>query len=96
MGLYQTVRLPRAQRVQETSRETGHLYHLQALDMRGKTTDERLEILGERIKNRLKWIWSEDLDAAYDKAKLDLLEAEVPRRKLPWCFGLSGLLKWLY
>ena len=96
MGLYQTVRLPRAQRVQETSRETGYLYHLQTLDMQGKTTDERLEILGERIKNRLEWIWSEELDVAYDKAKLDMLEAEAPRRKLPWCFCLSGLLEWLY
>lgn len=92
MGLYQSVRLPRARRLQETSREAGLLYHLQVPEMQGKPGDECFRILGQRMSNRLKWIWSEDLDAAYERARLDMLErqeeanAEKAGSKWGWCF----------
>ncbi|KAK3319049.1 hypothetical protein B0H66DRAFT_255486 [Apodospora peruviana] len=69
MELYQRVRLPRAQRTQETSREAGELFEMKAPGMEGKTYNERLPILVERVKDRMKWIWSEDIDAAYGKVK---------------------------
>ncbi|KAL2018212.1 hypothetical protein VTK56DRAFT_1119 [Thermocarpiscus australiensis] len=89
MGLYQDVRLPRAQRVQETSREAGYLYQLQVPEMQGKTYDECLPILLDGMKNRFKWIWAEDLDVAYDMARMNMLEAEAAEAvgsKLAWCF----------
>lgn len=86
MGLYQSVRLPRAQRVQETSREAGYLYQLQLPEMEGKSYDDCLPILVEGVKNRFKWIWTEDLDVAYEKAKMEMLEKEAVGAKLGWCF----------
>ncbi|KAH8896668.1 FAD/NAD(P)-binding domain-containing protein [Thozetella sp. PMI_491] len=66
MDLYQRVRLPRAQKVQTTSREAGELYELRSPFFEGKTYDECLEPLTERLHTRMKWIWGEELDAAYE------------------------------
>ncbi|KAK0636660.1 hypothetical protein B0T17DRAFT_484248 [Bombardia bombarda] len=84
MTLYQGVRLPRAQRVQETSREAGTLFHMQLPSMKGKTYDESLPLLIEGTNNRLKWIWSEDLDVSYDNHKASILDTiEVVARTAP-------------
>lgn len=86
MDLYQKVRLPRAQRVQETSREAGYFYQLQMPEMEGKPTDECLSMLVEGVRNRFKWIWTEDLDVAYDKAKMEMLKQEPTESRLACCF----------
>ncbi|KAK8192689.1 hypothetical protein M8818_007861 [Zalaria obscura] len=66
---YQTVRLPRAQRTQRTSRIAGNTYEMQVEDMVNKSYDECLPLMAERTKTRMQWVWEEDLDAAYDKVK---------------------------
>ncbi|KAH9811175.1 FAD binding domain [Teratosphaeria destructans] len=69
MQLYQDVRLPRAQKVQRTSRLAGDTYEFQAEDMKDKTLEECIPIMAERTRERMKWVWEEDLDAAYEKAR---------------------------
>ncbi len=70
-SLYQTVRLPRAQKTQATSRAAGDTYEMQAPDMLDKSFDEGCEMLAERTRERMKWVWEEDLDAAYEKLRDD-------------------------
>lgn len=67
--LYQDVRLPRAQKVQVTSRAAGNTYELQADGMLSKTFDESAQIMAERTRERMKWVWEEDLDDAYEKVR---------------------------
>lgn len=68
-ALYQRVRLPRAQKTQATSRAAGNTYELQTEDMIDKSLEECLPILAERTRERMKWVWEEDLDAAYEKER---------------------------
>lgn len=75
--LYQTVRLPRAQKTQATSRAAGNTYELQTDDMIDKSLEECLPILAERTRERMKWVWEEDLDAAYEKER----DGESPGKK---------------
>ncbi|KAK4188708.1 salicylate hydroxylase [Podospora australis] len=89
MDLYQKVRMPRAQKVQETSRGAGLLYQMQAPQMEGKTFDECVPILAETVKNRLKWIFTEDLDVAYEKERIETvgsLDEEKAKSPLGGCF----------
>ena len=72
MELFQSVRLPRAQRAQQTAREAGDVYEMQTDAMRGLPYEECLPLVAERLRNRMKWIWSEDIDEAYLKAKKQL------------------------
>ena len=67
--LYQSVRLPRAQKTQRTSRAAGDTYELQTEDMKDKTFEECLPLIAERTRERMKWVWEEDLDAAYEKMR---------------------------
>ncbi len=67
--LYQTVRLPRAQKTQATSRAAGNTYELQTEDMLDKSFEECIPMIAERTRERMKWVWEEDLDAAYVKAR---------------------------
>lgn len=67
--LYQSVRLPRAQKTQATSRAAGNTYEFQTEDMIDKSLDECIPIMAERTRERMKWVWEEDLDAAYEKAR---------------------------
>lgn len=71
MELYQRVRLPRAQKVVATSRQAGDLYELQSPDLVHLSFDEALPIVAERLQDRMKWIWGEDLDAIYEKQRLE-------------------------
>ncbi|CRG86012.1 hypothetical protein PISL3812_03015 [Talaromyces islandicus] len=72
--LYQQVRLPRVQRAQETARQAGQVYEMQADEMVGKSYDDCLPIVREQLKDRMKWIWLEDLDDVYGRARSLLLE----------------------
>ena len=67
--LYQAVRLPRAQKTQATSRAAGNTYEMQAEDMMEKSFDECVPIIAERTRERMKWVWEEDLDAAYENVR---------------------------
>lgn len=72
MELYQKVRLPRAQQVQQTSRDAGELYELQAPFLQDKTYDECLPILADKLQSRMKWVWFDNIDDAYDKLKSEI------------------------
>jgi len=69
---YQKVRLPRAQKVQNQSRESGALYDMQTEEMLPLDYEECIPILADKIKDRMKFIWTVELDQVYDKAKEDV------------------------
>jgi 2-polyprenyl-6-methoxyphenol hydroxylase-like FAD-dependent oxidoreductase len=69
LRLYQEVRLPRAQKVQETTREAGDIYEMQSPDMKGLPFDDCMPLVKARIERRFKWIWIDDIDALYEAAR---------------------------
>lgn len=69
--LYQTVRMPRAQKTQATSRAAGNTYEMQTDDMIDKSFDECCPMIADRTRERMKWVWEEDLDAAYESRRDD-------------------------
>ena len=73
MHLYQRVRLPRASKVQQTSRDSGLLYHLRGPAMQGKTDEECMDILAKTVQERINWILGEDLDALYERERAQVL-----------------------
>lgn len=79
MNTYQILRLPRAQRAQRTSREAGELYELQGEGMRGKTFDECMPELRNRLKDRMNWVWTEDIDAMYEQVLAESAERREVR-----------------
>ena len=66
---YQQIRKPRAQKVQRTSRLAGDSYDMQSPDMLEKEYNECVEIMAERTRTRMKFVWEEDLDLAYENGK---------------------------
>ncbi|OBT44546.1 hypothetical protein VE00_04883 [Pseudogymnoascus sp. WSF 3629] len=72
MQAYQTLRLPRAQRAQRTSREAGEVYELQGEGLKGKTFDECMPELRNRLKDRMNWVWLEDIDVMYEKLATEM------------------------
>ncbi|KAH8800649.1 hypothetical protein F5884DRAFT_824845 [Xylogone sp. PMI_703] len=69
LQVYQDVRLPRAEKVQVTSRENGNVFHLQSDELKGLSYEESLPVLKKVLADRLKWIWTADIDKAYQAAK---------------------------
>jgi salicylate hydroxylase len=68
MHLYQTIRLPRAQKVARTSKQAGEVYEMLDEDLRDLPFDQCLPIVRDRIQERMKWIWTEDIGQAFDRA----------------------------
>lgn len=66
--LYQDVRLPRAQKVQRTSRDAVEVYQAQADIMKDLSFDECVPEIHKRVIDRMRWVWSDDIDAEYDQA----------------------------
>ena len=66
--LYQGVRLPRAQKVQRGSRDAVEIYQAQADIMKDLPFDQCVPEIHKRVINRMKWIWTDDIDAEYDQA----------------------------
>jgi salicylate hydroxylase len=62
------VRLPRTQKAQATSRQAGEVYEMQGELFKGKTYEEGLPIVREKMQSRMKWVWGGDIDAEYEKA----------------------------
>ena len=67
--LYQSVRLPRAQKAQRTAREAGDVYEMQADSLKNVPYDDCIPVVRDMLKDRMKWVWSEDVDEAYDRWK---------------------------
>ena len=67
--LYQDVRLPRAKRAQQTAREAGLVYQMKAPDLIDVPYDDCLPIVRSKLENRMKWIWSGNIDEEYDELK---------------------------
>jgi len=68
VSLYQEVRLPRAQRVQRTSRDAVEIYQAQADIMKDLPFDQCVPEIHKRVINRMRWVWTDDIDAEYDQA----------------------------
>jgi salicylate hydroxylase len=77
MHAYQALRLPRAQRAQRTSREAGEVYELQGEGLGDKTFDECMPELRNRLKDRMNWVWTEDVDAMYKKAAAEMRSGRI-------------------
>lgn len=73
MDLYQRVRFPRAQKAQATAREAGLVYEMQTPEMVGKSYEECLGPVSESLKNRMKWVWDERIDDAYEAMRETML-----------------------
>ncbi|KAK7980470.1 hypothetical protein PG989_012927 [Apiospora arundinis] len=69
MQFYQDIRLPRAQKVQAGSRVGGNLYELQTEEMSALSYDDSLPVLGEAMRQRMKFVWSEDVDDSYNRMR---------------------------
>lgn len=67
--LYHTIRYPRSERVQVTSRQAGDLYELNLDELSGLNYDDALPIVKAKLEDRMKWIWTEDMDDVYDKVR---------------------------
>jgi salicylate hydroxylase len=68
-SLYESVRLPRAQKAQVTSRQAGDVYEMQGPDFEGLSFEECLPIAAEKLKDRMAWVWSGDIERDYNMAK---------------------------
>lgn len=72
LHLYQSIRAPRAKRVQETSRQAGDLYELRAKEVEGLNYADSLPVVRGLLMDRMKWIWTDDIDQVYDTALAQL------------------------
>ncbi|KPI42934.1 Salicylate hydroxylase [Cyphellophora attinorum] len=77
MQIYQNVRLPRAQKVARTSKEAGEVYEMVTPDLVDKDFEDCLPIVKEKISTRMRWIWTEDIGEAFDKARQELQGSEL-------------------
>jgi salicylate hydroxylase len=75
--LYQDVRLPRAQKVQRGSRDAVEIYQAQADIMKDLPFDQCVPEIHKRVINRMKWIWTDDIDAEYGQAVKARREAGI-------------------
>lgn len=69
MQLYQTVRHPRAVKVQSTSRQAGDVYELRAAEFAELSYDDGLPIAKTMLEHRMKWIWGDDIDRAFEQTR---------------------------
>ena len=68
-SFYQDFRLPRAQKVQQQSRESGATYGMMTPDMLELSVDDCVPIVAEKTRERLNFVWNVELDVLYDNAK---------------------------
>jgi hypothetical protein len=69
-SLYESVRLPRAQKAQLTSRQAGDVYEMQGPDFEGLASyDDCLPLVAAKLKDRMRWVWGGDLDGEYERFK---------------------------
>lgn len=71
-SLYQSVRLPRAQKAQITSRQAGDVYEMQGPDFQALSFEQCLPIVRDKLKDRMAWVWSGDVEQDYLAVKARL------------------------
>lgn len=69
LSLYNSIRYPRSEKVQTTSRQAGDLYELKAPELAKLSYDDALPVVERLLKNRMQWIWAEDIDTVYEAAR---------------------------
>lgn len=69
LQLYESVRGARALKVQTTSRLAGKLYQMQADEVAGLSYEEGLPIMKDILKDRMSWIWVDNLDQEFEQAQ---------------------------
>ena len=62
-GVYETLRLVRASKTQDTSRESGDIYELRSY------TYTNFEDVGEHLAHRFDWLWQHPLEEDVKRAK---------------------------
>ncbi|GFP56397.1 hypothetical protein ACSS6W_006673 [Trichoderma asperelloides] len=72
MKLYQETRLPRAQRAQLTSRQAGDVYEMQGPEFAGLVFEQRLQVIHDKFKDRMTWVWGHDLEADFNATRTRL------------------------
>ncbi|PTB69944.1 FAD/NAD(P)-binding domain-containing protein [Trichoderma citrinoviride] len=72
MKLYQETRLPRAQKAQLTSRQAGDVYEMQGPEFAGLVFEQRLQVIHDKFKDRMKWVWGHDLEADFNATRTRL------------------------
>ncbi|KAH8911616.1 FAD/NAD(P)-binding domain-containing protein [Coniochaeta sp. PMI_546] len=78
MQLYQSVRHPRAVKVQTTSRQAGDVYELRAAEVAGLSYDDSLPVAKSMLEHRMKWIWGDDIDQAYEETRDRAFQIQKP------------------
>lgn len=78
MQLYQSVRHPRAVKVQATSRQAGDVYELRTPELAGLSYDDGLPVAKSMLEHRMQWIWGDDIDQAYEEARAQSFQTERP------------------
>ena len=68
-SLYEAVRLPRAQKAQITSRQAGDVYEMQGPDFEGLNFEDCIPIAAEKLRDRMAWVWSGDIERDYNRVK---------------------------
>ncbi len=69
MSLYQATRLPRAHKAQTTSRQAGELYEMQGPAFEGLTFEQGLQVIHDKFRDRMGWVWGHDLEADVNAVK---------------------------
>ncbi|OTA02929.1 hypothetical protein A9Z42_0033560 [Trichoderma parareesei] len=72
MKLYQETRLPRAQKAQLTSRQAGDVYEMQGPEFAGLVFEQRLQVIHDKFKDRMTWVWGHDLEADFNATRTRL------------------------
>ncbi|OCT49146.1 Salicylate hydroxylase [Cladophialophora carrionii] len=65
---YQTARVHRAQKAQVTSRQAAAVYDMHGPDFEGKTFEECLPVVRDKVESRMAWLWKSDLEADWAAA----------------------------
>ncbi|KAJ5818039.1 hypothetical protein N7474_003630 [Penicillium riverlandense] len=78
LQLYHAIRYARSEKVQVTSRQAGDLYEMKSPDVAGRSYEDGLPIVKAKLEDRMKWIWSEDMDEVYEAARD--ARRQAPRR----------------
>jgi salicylate hydroxylase len=90
MQVYQSVRYPRAEKVQLTSRQAGDLYELQVPEVAGLSYDEGLPVVRAMLEHRMKWIWGDNIDQAYEETRSQMF----PRTEsAPWSAEIGARIE---
>ncbi|QSZ29222.1 hypothetical protein DSL72_003734 [Monilinia vaccinii-corymbosi] len=68
---YDEVRRPRSQKVVSTSREAAELYEFENEEVLGRGGEKGVDVdaLKERLRERCKWIWDEDVGEQFGRAR---------------------------